>query len=80
MRTANRQLMSSLAITAMLFFLLTVPVSELIGGEQDTAADRLADFSACLTYIEKTGNLVRVKTEVNPEYELAGIAKKYEGK
>jgi len=42
--------------------------------------DRLVDIKKCIDYLEKTGNLVRVKSEVDPKYELAGIAKKYEGK
>ena len=42
--------------------------------------DRLVDIRKCIDYLEKTGNLVRVKSEVDPNYELAGIAKKYEGK
>ncbi len=43
-------------------------------------ADRLVDMKSCIAYLEKTGNLVRVQSEVDPKYELAGIAKKYEGK
>jgi 2,5-furandicarboxylate decarboxylase 1 len=42
--------------------------------------DRLVDIKKCIDYLEKTGNLVRVRSEVDPKYELAGIAKKYEGK
>ncbi len=42
--------------------------------------DRLVDIKKCIEYLEKTGNLVRVKSEVDPLYELAGIAKQYEGK
>jgi 2,5-furandicarboxylate decarboxylase 1 len=42
--------------------------------------DRLVDIKKCIAYLEKTGNLVRVKSEVDPSVELAGIAKKYEGK
>ncbi|MFH0789187.1 MAG: UbiD family decarboxylase [Pseudomonadota bacterium] len=44
------------------------------------AGDRLVDIKKCITYLGKTGDLVRVKTEVDPEFELAGIAKHYEGK
>ena len=46
----------------------------------EEAAQRLVDLSACVSHLEQTGNLVRVVSEVDPEYELAGIAKKYEGK
>jgi len=42
--------------------------------------DRLVDLRACIEFLEKTGNLVRVKSEVDPVHELAGIAKQYEGK
>jgi 2,5-furandicarboxylate decarboxylase 1 len=42
--------------------------------------DRLVNLKACIDFLEKTGNLVRVKSEVDPVHELAGIAKKYEGK
>src|SRR4030042_3430247 len=42
--------------------------------------DRLVDIKKCIDYLEKAGNLVRVKSEVDPKFELAGIAKKYEGK
>jgi len=43
-------------------------------------SDRLSDLKRCIEYLDKTGNLIRVKSEVDPKYELAGIAKKYEGK
>jgi 2,5-furandicarboxylate decarboxylase 1 len=42
--------------------------------------DRLVDLKKCIDYLEKTGNLVRVKSEVDAKHELAGIAKMYEGK
>ncbi len=42
--------------------------------------DRLVDIKACIAFLEKSGNLVRVKSEVDPVHELAGIAKQYEGK
>lgn len=41
--------------------------------------ERLKDMSATIKFLEKTGQLVRVKTEVDPNLELAGIAKKFEG-
>ncbi len=49
-------------------------------GTSEDAADRLVDISACIDYLEKTGKLVRIKSEVDPKFELAGIAKKFEGK
>ena len=47
---------------------------------EEEVASRLVDLSRCIDYLEKTGSLVRVKSEVDLEHELAGIAKKYEGK
>ncbi len=44
------------------------------------AVERLVDLEGCIQHLERSGNLVRVKSEVDPEYELAGIAKQYEGK
>ena len=35
--------------------------------------DRLVDIKKCIDYLEKTGNLVRVKSEVDPKFEL-GVA------
>jgi 2,5-furandicarboxylate decarboxylase 1 len=43
------------------------------------AGPRLVDLKACLAHLEKTGNLVRVKSQVDPVHELAGVAKKFEG-
>lgn len=45
----------------------------------DSKAKRLIDLKSCIEFLEENGNLVRVKSEVDPEYELAGIAKKFEG-
>ena len=43
-------------------------------------ADRqLIDLQAYITYLEEHNHLIRIKTEVNPVFELAGIAKKFEG-
>jgi 2,5-furandicarboxylate decarboxylase 1 len=47
---------------------------------ESEVGNRLVDIKKCIDYLEKTGNLVCVKSEVDPKYELAGIAKKYEGK
>jgi 2,5-furandicarboxylate decarboxylase 1 len=44
------------------------------------AIDRLTDLTSCISYLEKTGCLVRVKSAVASKYELAGIAKRFEGK
>ena len=44
------------------------------------AVDRLTDLTNCISYLEKTGDLVRVKSAVSAKYELAGIAKRFEGK
>jgi len=42
-------------------------------------AQRLVELTTCIEYLRKAGNLVCVASEVDPEYELAGIAKKFEG-
>ena len=59
------------------WFFLTGPVA---GGMPDEVAKRLVDLNACLEFLESSDNLVRVKSEVDPEYELAGIAKEFEGR
>ena len=41
---------------------------------------RLSYLTSCIEYLAERGNLVRVTSEVDPTYELAGIAKKFEGK
>jgi 2,5-furandicarboxylate decarboxylase 1 len=43
------------------------------------AAKRLVDLGACIDFLDKTGNLVRVRSEVDPRHELAGIARRFEG-
>ncbi len=45
----------------------------------DKRTKRLVDLSACVEFLEKTGNLVQINSEVDPKYVLAGIAKKFEG-
>ena len=45
----------------------------------ESAASRLTNLTSCIEYLEKAGRLVRVKSSVSSKYELAGIAKKYEG-
>ncbi|MBI3373507.1 MAG: UbiD family decarboxylase [Betaproteobacteria bacterium] len=42
-------------------------------------AARLVDLGACIDHLEKTRNLARVRSEVDPRHELAGIAKRFEG-
>jgi len=44
------------------------------------AARRLTDLTGCIEYLEQTGSLVRVKSAVSSKYELAGIAKQFEGR
>ncbi|MCX7178779.1 MAG: UbiD family decarboxylase [Proteobacteria bacterium] len=46
-------------------------------GVSAAAARRLVDLGACIEHLEATGNLLRVKTEVDPVHELAGIAKRF---
>ena len=43
-------------------------------------AQRLIELTTCIEYLRNARNLVCVTSEVDPEYELAGIAKKFEGK
>jgi len=46
----------------------------------ENVAKRLSELQSCLAYLEKTGNLARVKSPVDSKHELAGIAKNFEGK
>lgn len=39
----------------------------------------LADLGGCIHALEASGNLIRVRSEVDPRFELAGIARKLEG-
>lgn len=43
-------------------------------------ARRLLDMEGCMAFLEKSNNLVHVRSEVDPRHELAGIAKRYEGR
>jgi 2,5-furandicarboxylate decarboxylase 1 len=42
-------------------------------------AQRLIDLGACIAHLEKSGNMTRVRSVVDPRHELAGIAKHFEG-
>jgi len=69
----------------LLLVLMTAIAAPSYGAAKPSAdlpgtADRLVDLKATIDFLDKTGNLVRVKSEVDPVLELAGIAKKYEGK
>lgn len=73
------------SIKVLMFLIVLVIASLPLNGFAQSSVpsevgDRLVDIKKCIDYLEKTGNLVRVKSEVDPVYELAGIAKKYEGK
>lgn len=68
------------ALTALLVLSLWMVGPVRAAEPSDDVAKRLVDLSDCIAYLEKTDNLVRVKSEVDPEFELAGIAKKFEGK
>jgi len=37
-------------------------------------ADRLSDLNACIDFLDQAGKLIRVRSEVDPVFELAGIA------
>ncbi|WP_367359410.1 UbiD family decarboxylase [Syntrophus sp. (in: bacteria)] len=69
-----------LFVPLVFFFFLSSPGWPAQAAPDPHKADRLVDLNACIDYLEKTGNLVRVKSEVDPVHELAGIAKKFEGK
>lgn len=45
----------------------------------DLAKRNLIDLQSYIEFLERHNHLVRVKSEVNPDFELAGIAKNYEG-
>lgn len=42
-------------------------------------ATPLTDLGACINALKAAGNLIRVRSEVDPRFELAGIARKLEG-
>lgn len=42
-------------------------------------AKRLVDIGACIEFLDKSGLLLRVKTEVDCKHELAAVAKRLEG-
>jgi len=44
-----------------------------------STAKRLVDLGACIDFLGRTGNLVRVRSEVDSRHELAGIAQRFEG-
>ncbi|HUY02363.1 MAG TPA: UbiD family decarboxylase [Rhodocyclaceae bacterium] len=39
----------------------------------------LTDLGACIAALEAAGNLIRVRSEVSPRFELAGVARRLEG-
>jgi len=45
----------------------------------EPAPHPLIDLDACIRQLDRSGRLLRVKTEVDPVHELAGIAKRFEG-
>jgi len=46
----------------------------------ESTAARLVELESCLEFLAKAGRLVRVQSAVSSKYELAGIARRYEGK
>ena len=73
-------LMAALSLLALGVCDIAAAQSGQTGKASTDVADRLVDITACMDYLSKTGNLVRIKSEVDPNYELGGIAKKFEGK
>lgn len=66
----------------MLCLLLAVPSVSRGTAKQpmtEETAQRMVDLGSSIQFLESTGKLVRIKSEVDPKFELAGIAKKYEG-
>lgn len=45
----------------------------------DLAKRNLTDLQGYIDYLEKNNHLIRIKSEVDGNFELAGIAKKFEG-
>ncbi len=45
----------------------------------DLAKRKLIDLQSYIAFLEQHNHLIRVKSEVDPSFELAGIAKKFEG-
>ena len=43
-------------------------------------ANHLADLRTIIDYLDSCGRLTRVTTEVDPKYDLAGIAARFESK
>ncbi|MBS0447608.1 MAG: UbiD family decarboxylase [Proteobacteria bacterium] len=42
-------------------------------------SEPLVDLDACIRHLDATGQLLRVRSDVDPVHELAGIARHYEG-
>ena len=43
------------------------------------AGNHLSDLAAIIEELDRLGRLIRVKSEVDPELDLAGIAAEFEG-
>ncbi len=46
---------------------------------ESSAATPMTDMGVCIAVLKAAGNLIRVRSEVDPKFELAGIARKLEG-
>jgi len=46
---------------------------------ESSAATPLSDLGVCIAALKAAGKLIRVRSEVDPKFELAGIARKLEG-
>jgi 2,5-furandicarboxylate decarboxylase 1 len=53
---------------------------ETTGKQKSSIAGDTDEFRNFLTYLEETGELVRIKKTVNPRFELAAVGSKFEGK
>src|SRR5690606_29650583 len=48
-------------------------------GDERMAANRIHDLALIIEDLDAMGRLIRVRSEVDPAYELAGIAAEFEG-
>jgi 2,5-furandicarboxylate decarboxylase 1 len=53
---------------------------ETTGKQRSSVADDTDEFRNFLSFLEETGELVRIKKTVNPRFELAAVGSKFEGK
>jgi 2,5-furandicarboxylate decarboxylase 1 len=67
-------------LMSLLFAIAATPVGAATEAVDKSVSARLNDLSACIDYLDKSGQLIRVKSEVDANLELTGIAKNFEGR